>query len=120
MGLGDGFFTSSKGDTRTGGVSTFHISGDKNAPNHSNLSLSLSYSLPIGSVSLIVLLFLLDLPTPKTSFTEKLKRIDYAGKLDRRRNSFELTIDLPFLCNRRHMYYPCFYYPLFDCNEFGW
>ncbi|SAM07155.1 hypothetical protein [Absidia glauca] len=36
-------------------------------------------NLPIGGVSLILLLFLLDLPTPKTSFTEKLKRIDYAG-----------------------------------------
>jgi hypothetical protein len=37
-------------------------------------------SLPIGGVALLLLVLFLDLPTQKTSFADKLKRIDYVGK----------------------------------------
>ncbi|CAO3652066.1 unnamed protein product [Cunninghamella blakesleeana] len=36
-------------------------------------------NLPIGGVAIVLLIFFLDLPTPKTTFADKLKRIDYAG-----------------------------------------
>ncbi|CAO3595224.1 unnamed protein product [Absidia cylindrospora] len=36
-------------------------------------------NLPIGGVALLLLILFLDMPIPKTSFTDKLKRIDYFG-----------------------------------------
>ncbi|KAG0187128.1 hypothetical protein DFQ28_006827 [Apophysomyces sp. BC1034] len=36
-------------------------------------------NLPIGAAALLVLILFLQLPTPKDSFWEKIKRIDYAG-----------------------------------------
>lgn len=36
-------------------------------------------NLPIGAVAMVVLLVFLRLPTPKDKFSEKLKRVDYAG-----------------------------------------
>ncbi|KAI8330877.1 major facilitator superfamily domain-containing protein [Chlamydoabsidia padenii] len=36
-------------------------------------------NLPIGGVALILLILFLDLPTQKTTFVDKLKRIDYVG-----------------------------------------
>ncbi|CAO3652082.1 unnamed protein product [Cunninghamella blakesleeana] len=36
-------------------------------------------NLPIGGIAIALLIFFLDIPTKKSSFIEKLKRIDYAG-----------------------------------------
>lgn len=41
--------------------------------------LHLIHSLPIGAIALVVLFFFLRLPVPKSKFSEKLKRVDYAG-----------------------------------------
>lgn len=41
----------------------------------------LNCSLPIGAIALVVLIFFLKLPTPQDKFSEKLKRVDYAGTL---------------------------------------
>ncbi|CAO3651421.1 unnamed protein product [Cunninghamella echinulata] len=38
-------------------------------------------NLPIGGVAIVLLIFFLNLPTKKTTFMDKLKRIDYLGTL---------------------------------------
>ncbi|KAF9586538.1 hypothetical protein BGW38_002779 [Lunasporangiospora selenospora] len=46
---------------------------------HATWRWSFWINLPFGAISILFISFNLDLPTPKGSFTDKLKRIDYYG-----------------------------------------